>query len=172
MCNSSPLWVTPVDNSASVHHRTWSTPLPAGIALLGLGTALVIAAIASYQEPPALVLLAVAALGVIITGTVALIRRPRLTLAPGPVLTVRTLRGTREVTPAQVESLELLGTHRLAFRSVQLLIELHDGGLLVFGQWDLGTSPRTVAAELAEAGFTLDDRSAPRRRTAPPVDDA
>lgn len=164
MCNSSTLWVTPVDNSAVVHNRVWSTPIPGAVALLGLGIALAVASAASYQEPPALVLLAIAALGVFVVGLIALLRRPRLALAAGPVLTVRTLRGTRVLTPADVASLELLGTRRLAFRSVQLLIELHDGSLLVFGQWDLGASPRTVAHDLADAGFTLDDRSSRDRR--------
>ncbi len=148
-------------------NESWSTPLPAGIALLALGATLGVAAAASYTEPPALVFLAVAAVGVAIVGALALWQRPRLTLGPGPVLTARTLRGALAMTPDDVASVELLGTRRLAFRSRQLLIETVDGRLLVYGQWGLGADPRVVAAALADAGFTLHDRSAPSVRREP-----
>lgn len=139
--------------------QRWATPLPAAIALLALGVLLAVAAAASYTEPPALVLLAVAAVVVVASGIVALARRPRLTLAPGPVLTVGTLRGSFSVTAEEIDSVELLSTRRLAFRSRQLLIELDDGRLLVFGQWDLGASPRQVADQLVAAGLALNDRT-------------
>ncbi|MFT3660592.1 MAG: PH domain-containing protein [Gordonia sp. (in: high G+C Gram-positive bacteria)] len=133
------------------------TPLPAGIALAGLGTVLAVAAAASYADPPATVLLGIAALGSFFAGMSAVIRRPRLTLTTGPVLTVRTLRGGYELRPADIASIELLDTRRLAFRSRQLLIEQSDdsGRLLVFGRWDLGENPSIVAEELADAGFTV-----------------
>lgn len=143
-------------NSSS---QRWATPVPGAIALLGLGLVLVVAAAASYSDPPAVVLLGIAALLVVVSAIVALMRRPRLALDPGPVLTVGTLRGRFEVTPDQIESIELLNTRRLAFRSRQLLIELHDGRLLVFGQWDLGASPQQVADQLAAAGLVLTDRT-------------
>ncbi|GAA3948741.1 PH domain-containing protein [Gordonia caeni] len=139
--------------------QRWATPLPGAIALLGLGVVLAVAAAASYAEPPALVLLAVAALVVIASAVVALVRRPRLVLAPGPVLTVGTLRGRFSVTPEEIDSVEMLSTRRLAFRSRQLLIELDDGRLLVFGRWDLGAEPRHVAEQLVAAGLVLNDRT-------------
>lgn len=140
--------------------KSWSTPLPAAIALLALGAVLGVAAAASYTEPPAMVLLAIAATGVAIAGLMALLRRPRLTLAAGPVLEVRSVRGQVRLTPDDVDSIELLGTRRLAFRSHQLLIEELGGRLFVFGQWDLGAAPRSVAQDLVDAGFTLTDRTA------------
>lgn len=164
MCNSSPVWVNPVDNSVNRGTQQWATPVPAGIALLALGIALAVASAASYTEPPAMVLLGVAALATFLTGLAALMRRPRLALSDGPVLTVGTLRGRYDLTAADIESIELLGTRRLAFRSRQLLIEESDdserpGRLLVFGQWDLGANPAVVAGRLADAGFSVHDRT-------------
>lgn len=145
--------------------ESWSTPVPAGIALLALGATLGVAAAASYSEPPALVFLGAAAVGVAVLGALALWQRPRLALEPGPVLTARTLRGPSAMRPGDVLSVELLGTRRLAFRSRQLLIETVDGRLLVYGRWSLGAEPRAVAETLAAAGFGARDRSVPSNDT-------
>lgn len=148
-----------MDNSVNDGVRRWSTPLAGGIALVGVGAALAIAAWASHADRPAMVVLAVAALGAMAIGLVALLRRPRLTLGPGAQLRVGTLRGPTTLTPAGIESIELLGTRRLAFRSQQLLIEDVDGQLMVFGRWDLGESPARVFAALSAAGFSVTDRT-------------
>lgn len=153
------MWVTPVDNSVHPGDKSWATPIPGAIALLGLGVVLGVAAAASYTEPPAAVFIGIAAVAVAVIGLLALVRRPRLVLGSGPVLNVRTLSQQLTLTPAEIESIELLGTRRLAFRSTQLLVELESGRLLVFGQWDLGTNPRHVADDLAAAGFPLRDRT-------------
>lgn len=140
-------------------NNEWSTPTVGAVALIGAGVALAAAAAASYQEPPGMVLLGVAAALVIAVGVIALIRRPRLSLLDGPALEVRTLRGTRRIEIDDVESLELLSTRHLVSRSAQLLIETRDGELAVFGRWDLGTSAQSVAQSLSEAGFPLNDRT-------------
>lgn len=139
-------------------HKEWSSPIAAGIALIVGGIALVAAAAASYSDPPATVFLGVAALGVIAAGVVMLLRRPRLTLDPGPKLTVRTLTGRIELTLDDVERVSTLRTRRLAAHSRQLLIDLPDDRLLIFGRWDLGADPRAVADELGDAGFRVDER--------------
>ncbi|GAC57716.1 hypothetical protein GOHSU_24_00050 [Gordonia hirsuta DSM 44140 = NBRC 16056] len=146
-----------MNSSASAPQR-WATPVPAALALLGLGVALAVASAASYTDLLAVVFLGIAAFGVVVAGVIALVRRPRLMLGPGAQLRVGTIRGPLTLTPADVVSIELLGTRRLAFRSQQLLIEDAGGRLLVFGRWDLGEDPRRVAEELAAAGFPLRDR--------------
>lgn len=148
-----------MDNSVNESVHRWSTPVPAGIALLGLGLALGIAAWASMPDGPAMVMLAIAAAGVGILGLIALVRRPRLALGPGAQLRVGTLRGPVTMTPTDVRSIELLGTRRLAFRSQQLLIENAEGHLMVFGRWDLGDSPGRVFNTVSEAGFPVTDRT-------------
>ncbi|MFT4086818.1 MAG: PH domain-containing protein [Gordonia sp. (in: high G+C Gram-positive bacteria)] len=140
-------------------HKEWSTPVAAGYALIGGGVALAAAAAASYSEPPGAVLLALAALLLICAGSVALLRRPRLTLTDGPALEVRTLRGSHHLTRDDLTSVELLSTRHIAARTVQLVVETTDGRLMVFGRWDLGESPQSVAAALESAGFTINDRT-------------
>ena len=153
------MWVTPVDNSVNDPVEQWATPIPAGIALVGVGAAFAVAAAASYTEPPAMIFFAIAAAVVIASGAVALLRRPRLSLAPGPVLAVGTLRGRFHLAPADIESIEMLETRRLAFRARQLMIETTEHRLAVFGQWDLGANPQAVAERLVAAGFVLNDRT-------------
>lgn len=153
------MWVTPVDNSVNKPVQHWATPIPAGVALIGVGAAFAVAAAASYTERPAMILFAIAAAVVIASGAVALLRRPRLSLAAGPVLTVGTLRGRFDLGPDDIESIELLATRRLAFRARQLLVETTEHRLMVFGQWDLGANPAAVAEELVAAGFVVKDRT-------------
>ncbi|WP_132992652.1 PH domain-containing protein [Gordonia zhaorongruii] len=135
--------------------KEWSTPVAAGVALVGAGIALAAAAAASYTEPPAMVFISVAALGLIVAGAIALIRRPRLALRPGPTLAVRTISGSLELTPDDVERISVLETRRLGARNKQLMLDLFDDKLVVFGRWDLGDDPRGVADELRNAGFTV-----------------
>lgn len=138
--------------------KEWSSPVAAGVALIVGGVALAAAAAASYTDPAATVFLGVAALGVFAAGVVMLVRRPRLALSPGPTLTVRTLTGHIELTLDDVERVSTLRTRRLAAHSRQLMIDLPDDRLLIFGRWDLGADPRAVADDLAEAGFRVDER--------------
>ena len=133
--------------------------MPGAIALIGVGIALAVGAWASYADRAAMLILAIAAAGCAILGLMGLLRRPRLTLGPGPELRAATMRGPLSLVPAETESIELLGTRRLAFRSEQLLIEATEGRLLVFGRWDLGENPRRVFEALADAGFPVSDRT-------------
>ncbi|WP_336792213.1 MULTISPECIES: PH domain-containing protein [Gordonia] len=146
--------MNPVDESTP--SASWSTPLAAGIALIGAGIALAVAAAASYTEPPAMVFIGVAAVGLIVTGAIALVRRPRLSLFPGPRIVVRTLTGRVTLTTGDVVRIGTLETRRLAGRSRQLVIDLPDDRLLVFGRWDLGVEPSVVVEALTDAGFPGD----------------
>nr|WP_221247009.1 PH domain-containing protein [Gordonia humi] len=121
------------------------------------GVALIAAAAASYADPPAMTFIGIAALIVLAVGAVTLIRRPRLVLTTGPTLIVKTLRGPMELTPDDIERVSILKTRRLAARGRQLVIDLPDDRLLIFGRWDLGVDPTVVAGELRTAGFRVDD---------------
>jgi len=138
-------------------HKTWTTPVAAGVALVVGGIALIAAAAASYADPPAMTFIGVAALVVLAVGAVTLIRRPRLVLTTGPTLIVKTLRGPVELTPDDIERVSILRTRRLAARSRQLVIDLSDDTLMIFGRWDLGVDPLVVVDDLRAAGFRVDD---------------
>ena len=146
-----------MDNFDSTVHEQWATPLPAAIALLGVGVALGAAAAASYADPPAMVFIGVAALAAFGVGLVSLLRRPRLSLAVGPRLIVKTLfRGTWELDATDVQRVSILQTRRIVGRTRQLVIDLPDDRLLVFGRWDLGEEPTVVVEKLRIAGFATE----------------
>ncbi|MBM7368674.1 PH domain-containing protein [Gordonia hydrophobica] len=145
-----------MDNSDSAVHDQWATPLPAAIALLGVGIALAAAAAASYTDPPAAFFIGIAALAAAVVGVISLVRRPRLALVAGPALIVKTVRGTRRLTVDDVEQVSLLHSRRLVGRTRQLIIDLPDDRLLVFGRWDLGEEPTVVVEKLQRAGFPAD----------------
>ena len=147
-----------MDNDQQPVHEQWATPLPGAIALVGVGIALAAAAAASYTDPPALIFLGIAAVIVIVVGAFALARRPRLALATGPALIVKTVGGTRHVAFDDVERISVLHTRRLIGSSRQVVIDLPDDRLLVFGRWDLGEEPTVVVEKLRKAGFPYDDR--------------
>lgn len=149
--------MNPVDETSAA--TTWSTPVPAGIALIGAGAALLAAAAASFAEPPAMVFIGIAAVGLVVTGVIALVRRPRIALYEGPRIAVRTITGRVDLTQDDVLKVGVLHTRRLAGRSRQLVLDLPDDRLLVFGRWDLGVDPAVVADALRDAGFRGDAES-------------
>ncbi|MFT3716494.1 MAG: PH domain-containing protein [Gordonia sp. (in: high G+C Gram-positive bacteria)] len=142
-----------MDNSVDAQVAQWATPLPGAIALTAVGVCCGVAAAASYQDPVEMLLLTVAAVGVLVYGILALIRRPRLQLDTGPTLTVRGARGIRVLAPSDVTSIESLDTRRLVFHAKQMLLEERDGRLTVFTRWDLGADPGDVVETLRAAGY-------------------
>ncbi|WP_063059439.1 PH domain-containing protein [Nocardia sienata] len=140
----------------------WATPLPALIAAAGGGVVLAVAAVLTTELPgkfllgvAALVLLGLAALGVR--------QRPRLSVVPGenPRLVLRTLTGVTEYNRDQILRARVVGYRRLGRKSPMLEIDVDHLGserLLIFGRWDLGTSPEdvydTVRTELRLHGGT------------------
>ena len=146
-----------MDNNDLAVHEQWATPLPAALALVGAGIALGAAAAASYAEPPAMVFIGLAAVALIVSGAVSLLRRPRLVLLDGPELEVRTLRGTVRLGSGEIAAVSVLTTRRIVGRSRDLVIDLPDDRLLVFGRWDLGEEPAAVAEKLRAAGLPVKD---------------
>ena len=141
----------------SLVHKEWATPRPAGFVLVGAGVALIAAAAASYADPTAVAFIGIAAVLLLAFGVITLVRRPRLALLDGPTLVVKTLSGPIELTPDDVAKVSLLKTRRLAARGQQLLLDLTDERLLIFGRWDLGVPPSAVLDDLRAAGFPVED---------------
>ncbi|MFQ6225967.1 PH domain-containing protein [Nocardia sp. NPDC002869] len=128
----------------------WTTPLPALIATAGGGVVLAVAAVLT-TELPGKFLLGVAALVLLGVAALGMRQRPRLSVVPGenPRLVLRTLTGVTEYTRDQILRARVVGYRRLGRKSPMLEIDVDHLGserLLIFGRWDLGTSPEDVYA--------------------------
>ncbi|MFI2233639.1 PH domain-containing protein [Nocardia testacea] len=126
----------------------WTTPLPALIAAAGGGVVLAVAAVVA-SEVPGKFLLGVAALVLLGLAALGVRQRPRLSVVPGeePRLVLRTLTGVTEYTRDQILRARVVGYRRLGRKSPMLEIDVDHLGaerLLIFGRWDLGTSPEDV----------------------------
>lgn len=127
---------------------TWTTPLPALIAV-GAGGVVLAAAAVVTAEAPGKFLLAVAAAVLLGLAVLGARQRPRLAVVPGdePLLVLRTLTGVTEYTRDQILRARVVGYRRLGRKSPMLEIDVDHLGnerLLIFGRWDLGTSPEDV----------------------------
>jgi hypothetical protein len=126
----------------------WTTPLPALIAAAGGGVVLAVAAVLT-TELPGKFMLGVAALVLLGLAALGMRQRPRLSVVPGenPRLVLRTLTGVTEYTRDQILRARVVGYRRLGRKSPMLEIDVDHLGserLLIFGRWDLGTSPEDV----------------------------
>ncbi|MFC9994471.1 PH domain-containing protein [Nocardia sp. NPDC127526] len=134
---------TPTDSRLS-----WSTPTAAIVACGIGGLALAVAAVVS-NDPPAKLLIGLAAAGVLFLAFMGARQRPRLAIEPGEPaqLVVRGLTGPQRYTADQVMRARVVHYRRLGRRLPMLEMDVdHDGAekLLIFGRWDLGTRPEEV----------------------------
>jgi hypothetical protein len=143
-----------VDNSAYGVTTTWSTPRLAGVALVVGGVVLGTAAVASIRDPAGAVIMGIAAVLLLGTGTSALVLRPRLVVSPSR-MRLRTVRGTAEYTPSEVDRIRVVSTARLGRTVPTLEVDLPGDRLVVLGRWDLGGHPDDVVAALERAGFPV-----------------
>ncbi|MGV9818970.1 PH domain-containing protein [Nocardia xishanensis] len=135
--------------SPSVEPRlAWATPTPALVAVAVGGVILAGAAIAAADAASRL-LIGLAAAGLLALAGLGFRQRPRLSIRTGdePRLVVRGLLGPAEYRPDQIIKARVVSYRRLGRKSPMLEIDVrHDGEerLLIFGRWDLGTSPENV----------------------------
>ncbi|GED96218.1 PH domain-containing protein [Gordonia crocea] len=151
---------------------SWSTPAGFGYALLAGAVALVVGAWAVHLDPVGLVLIVIAAAGLVFFGVSALRLRPRLAVHDN-LLTVRTLTGQQSYPPEDVHRIRVLSMRHIGRRTAQLELDLateesrgtesgrrglppDNSRLVVFGRWDLGADPHAVADVLAQAGFPVE----------------
>ncbi|MFI5714905.1 PH domain-containing protein [Nocardia sp. NPDC051750] len=139
---------------------TWTTPLPALIAVAIGGVILAVAALLT-TEVPGKFLLGIAAVALWTLAALGIRQRPRLAVVPGdrPLLVLRGLTGVTEYTRDQILRARVVGYRRLGRKSPMLEIDVDHLGterLLIFGRWDLGTDPEdvyeTLRAELRLRG--------------------
>lgn len=137
----------------------------AGVMVLG-GLILGGAALVSGPDPAGILLMLIAAVLLLVLGGIGLWVRPRLAVVDGSTLAVRTLTGgTRRYAFDEVRRAEVISYPRLGRRVPHLEFDItdadaHEGErLIIFGRWDLGTSPLDVADALTSAGLPVAERT-------------
>ncbi|WP_170947521.1 MULTISPECIES: PH domain-containing protein [Nocardiaceae] len=156
------MWIKPVDESGShpqnVDNLSWATPLPAVIALTVGGFALLVAAFLTDNDPAGRVLISIGALGLWIIAGLAAYQRPRLWIDSAGRLSVKRLSGIHTYTRDEISRITLVPYPRLGRRVPMLELNVRHPGedddrLVIFGRWDLGTSPQNVYDALEQRGF-------------------
>lgn len=112
-------------------------------------------------EPAGRFLLALAVIGLFVMGGLALRQRPRLAVidnAGTKSIAVQRLRARHTFTREQIDRVRLVRYPRLGRRVPMLEIDIVDRPtdtekLLIFGRWDLGTTPEDVLDVLTVHGL-------------------
>ncbi|WP_433757896.1 PH domain-containing protein [Nocardia sp. CA-135398] len=110
------------------------------------------------KDGPSRLLIGLAAVGLLALAGLGFRQRPRLSIIadPQPRLVVRTLTGPTEYTRDQIMRARVVGYRRLGRKNPMLEIDVEQHGderLLIFGRWDLGTSPDEVFESLVAHGL-------------------
>ena len=139
------MWIKPVDNSEDfpqpVDKLTWATPMPAVIALVGAGIALLVAAAVTNTDTAGRFMVGLGALGLWTIAALAGYQRPRLW-----------------IDNEEISRLEVVKYPRLGRRVPMLEVDVRRAGededrLMIFGRWDLGTNPQDVHDVLNRHGL-------------------
>ena len=157
------MWTRPVDNSVSARLE-WASPTPMGVVMVLGGLVLGGAGLLSGTDPAGMVLMLIAAVLLLVIGGLSLWIRPKLAVE-GRRIHIRTLfRGTCSYSFDNVRRAQLLTYPRFGRRVPHLEFDLDDEQandgerLVIYGRWDLGTSPFDVAEALRAAGLTVEER--------------
>nr|WP_040697864.1 PH domain-containing protein [Nocardia vinacea] len=110
------------------------------------------------KDGPSRLLIGFAALGLLALAGLGFRQRPRLSITadPQPRLVVRSLTGPTEYSRDQIMRARVVGYRRLGRKNPMLEIDVEHHGderLLIFGRWDLGTSPDEVFETLVAHGL-------------------
>jgi hypothetical protein len=123
------------------------------------------AGLLSSTDPAGMFLMLIAAVLLLVIGGLSLWVRPKLAVE-GRQIHIRTLfRGTCSYSFDDVRRAQLITYPRFGRRVPHLEFDLddergHDGErLVIYGRWDLGTSPLDVADALRAAGLAVEERS-------------
>jgi hypothetical protein len=111
-----------------------------------------IAAVTVITDPPGRVLAGIAAVGLLTFASFSLRSRPKLAITDDG-LVVRGWARTRTFRHDEIDTIRITEFRRLARKVRMLEIDAHDGRLVVFTRWDLGTDPLDVLDALKAAGY-------------------
>lgn len=129
-----------------------------GLSIVGaLGVVLLGAAVFTQDNAPGRVIATLAGLGALSVFALALRRRPRLAIEPGPALVLGRLRHPEIYLSSDIARIRATSFSRIG-RKVHLLeLDLRRGSeeqFIVLSRWDLGADPRDVFAVLEQHGLT------------------
>ena len=142
--------------------RLGPPPLAFGYALLIGAAVLVVGTLAAGIDAIGMVLVLVAALGLVFFGVSALRLRPRLAVHDN-LLTVRTLTGQRSYPPEEVYRIRVLSLRHIGRRSSQLELDLANDATTSRDDESRGGA-RTAARRLAVSGIrAMGSRRRPAR---------
>ncbi len=140
--------------------------MPAVVALVLGGFALVTASVLADVDPAGRLLVSIGAIGLWIIAAMAAYQRPRLwideTDPAGDKLAVKRLSGVRTYRRDEISRIVVMRYPRLGRRVPMLEIDVRRAGededrLMIFGRWDLGTSPLDVYDVLVLRGLVAGD---------------
>lgn len=103
-------------------------------------------------DPPGRILTGVAAVGLVAFAILSWRARPKLAITDTG-LAIRGWWRTRILTRADIKLIRITEFRRIGRRTRLLEIDAHDGQLIVFTRWDLGTDPVHVLDALTAAGY-------------------
>jgi hypothetical protein len=101
---------------------------------------------------PGRLLAGVAAVGLLTFAGMAWRARPKLAITDAG-LAIRGWWHTQVLTRADIKLIRITEFRRIGRRTRLLEVDTHDGRLMVFTRWDLGTDPVTVLDALTAAGY-------------------
>ncbi|MFI6368531.1 PH domain-containing protein [Nocardia sp. NPDC050630] len=110
------------------------------------------------KDGPSRLLIGLAAAGLLALAGIGFRQRPRLSITadPQPRLVVRGLTGPTAYSRDQIMRARVVGYRRLGRKNPMLEIDVEHHGderLLIFGRWDLGSSPDEVFETLVAHGL-------------------
>ena len=130
----------------------WS-PSPTGIAACGLaGIVMAISCVTVVTDPPGRLLLGISAAGLILFASATWRARPKLAITSDGLL-VRGWWRTERLRRADIKIIRITEFRRIGRKMRLLEIDAHDGRLLIFSRWDLGTDPLEVIDALTADGY-------------------
>ena len=128
-------------------------PSPAGIAGCGfVGVLMAIACVTLVTDPPGRFLTGIAAVGLILFASLSWRARPKLAITPDG-LALRGWFRTQLFQSADIKIIRITEFRRIGRKMRLLEIDAHDGRLLIFSRWDLGTDPLEALDALTANGY-------------------
>ena len=130
----------------------WSPSSP-GIAACGTaGVVMAIVCVTVVTDPPGRLLLGIAAAGLILFAGGTWRARPKLAITADGLL-VRGWWRTERLRRADIKIIRITEFRRIGRKMRLLEIDAHDGRLLIFSRWDLGTDPLEALDALTASGY-------------------
>ena len=133
--------------------QTQWAPSSAGIAACGLaGIVMATTCVTVVTDPPGRLLLGIASAGLILFAAGTWRARPKLAITADGLQVGGWIRQAHLQRP-DIKIIRITEFRRIGRKMRLLEIDAHDGRLLIFSRWDLGTDPLEVIDALTADGY-------------------